>query len=151
VNIARRELELLRALQQEEQRKVDLVVIYDGQCIFCNSYIKLLRLRASAGEVLLRDARAGNLVKQVKSTLGLDLDDGMLVLYGDRAYYGADGMHILASLTSRSNAWNALTAFVFRRRWLARLLYPLLKAGRLMALFLLGRPRINASKAATTR
>ena len=122
---------------------VDIVVVYDGQCIFCQSYIKLMRLRASAGRVLLLDARQRNIAGQVKAALNLDLDDGMLVLYGDLAYWGADAMHILGTLTSTSDLWNAATAFVFRRRWLARLLYPPLKIGRSLALILLGRPRIR--------
>ena len=69
----------------------------------------------------------------------------MLVLYGGRTYYGADAMHILSSLTSRSNAWNGLTASVFSRHWLARVLYPFLKLGRSLALLVLGRPRIRTS------
>ena len=126
-------------------RDADIVVIYDGQCIFCNSYIKLMRLRASAGNVVLRDAREDDAAQRVKDSLGLDLDEGMLVLYGGRAYYGADAMHILSSLTSRSNAWNGLTASIFSRHWLARVLYPFLKLGRSLALLVLGRPRIRTS------
>ena len=40
-----------------------------------------------------------------------------------------------------ANAWNTLIGSIFRRRWLAQLLYPLLKAGRLMTVFLLRQPR----------
>ena len=126
-------------------RDADIVVVYDGQCVFCNSYIKLMRLRASAGNVVLRDAREDDAAQRVKDSLGLDLDEGMLVLYGGRAYYGADAMHILSSLTSRSNAWNGLTASIFSRHWLARVLYPFLKLGRSLALLVLGRPRIRTS------
>lgn len=126
-------------------RDADIVVVYDGQCVFCNSYIKLMRLRASAGNVVLRDAREDGAAQRVKDSLGLDLDAGMLVLYGGRAYYGADAMHILSSLTSRSNAWNGLTASIFSRHWLARVLYPFLKLGRSLALLVLGRPRIRTS------
>ncbi|MCG8559583.1 MAG: DUF393 domain-containing protein [Hyphomicrobiales bacterium] len=126
-------------------RDADIVVVYDGQCVFCNSYIKLMRLRASAGNVVLCDAREDDAAQRVKDSLGLDLDEGMLVLYGGRAYYGADAMHILSSLTSRSNAWNGLTASIFSRHWLARVLYPFLKLGRSLALLVLGRPRIRTS------
>jgi predicted DCC family thiol-disulfide oxidoreductase YuxK len=138
-----RPVELKRALEANEGEKVDIIVIYDGQCIFCSSYIKLMRLRASAGRVLLLDARQGNLANRVNATLGLDLDEGMLVLFGDRAYWGADGMHILGTLTSQSNRWNTAMAFIFRRRWLSRFLYPPLKICRLLALFALRRPRLR--------
>jgi predicted DCC family thiol-disulfide oxidoreductase YuxK len=138
-------VELKRALEGTE--KADIVVVYDGQCVFCNSYIKLMRLRASAGRVLLLDARQGNLAGQVKAALNLELDQGMLVLFGESAYWGADAMHILGTLTSTSNLWNAATATIFRRRPLARVLYPALKLGRTLALLLLGRPRIRVSAA----
>lgn len=143
VNIDQRELKLRRALETDEACKADIIIIYDGQCIFCNSYIKLMRLRESAGHVLLLDARQGMVARQVKDTLGLDLDEGMLVLCGDRAYYGADALHVLSSLTSSFDAWNATMAFVFSRSWLARLLYPALKIGRGAALVALGRSRIK--------
>jgi predicted DCC family thiol-disulfide oxidoreductase YuxK len=145
LNLERGEIALKRALEDGHTRKADIVIIYDGQCIFCKSYIKLMRLRASAGEVLLLDARKGMVARQVKETVGLDLDDGMLVLYGDKAYYGADAMHVLASLTSDSDARNAFMASVFKREWLAHLLYPILKVGRVLALFILRRPRIRST------
>jgi hypothetical protein len=105
-----------------------------------------MRLRASAGRVLLLDARQRNIAGQVKAALNLDLDGGMLVLYGDRAYWGADAMSILGTLTSTSDAWNAAMASIFRRQWLARALYPALKVGRALALFVLRRPRIRAAR-----
>jgi predicted DCC family thiol-disulfide oxidoreductase YuxK len=142
VNATAKPIDLKRALEAGTG-PFDIVVVYDGQCVFCSSYVKLMRLRASAGRVLLLDARQGNSAAQVKVILDLDLDEGMLVLYGELAFWGADAMHILGTLTSTSDVWNAATAFVFRRPWLARLLYPPLKIGRSLALFLLGRPRIR--------
>lgn len=120
-----------------------MAVIYDGECIFCASYIKLMRLRAAAGDIKLIDARSNGVAATVKETLGLDLDEGMLVLYGDRIYYGADAMQILSELTSTSDTWNATMAAVFRRPWLAQLLYPALKGGRRLALVLRGRTLIH--------
>ena len=142
MNAITRPIDLKRALEAGSG-VVDIVVIYDGQCIFCQTYIKLMRLRTSAGRVLLLDARQRNIAGQVKAALNLDLDDGMLVLYGDRAYWGADAMSILGTLTSTSDAWNAVMASIFRRQWLARALYPALKVGRALALFVLRRPRIR--------
>lgn len=69
--------ELKGLLENQAGRKADLVVVYDGQCIFCNSYVKLTKLRASAGDVLLVDARANGVASSVREKLGLDLDDGI--------------------------------------------------------------------------
>lgn len=136
---------LKSALEEQAASPADLIVVYDGECIFCNSYVKLLRLREAAGRVLLVDAREGKTAALVRKMLGLDLDNGMLALYGGRAYYGADAMHVLSGLTSTSDTWNATLAAIFSRRWLARLLYPALKLGRRTALFMRGRSPINAS------
>jgi predicted DCC family thiol-disulfide oxidoreductase YuxK len=146
MTIMRPELRLKRAIEQAQQQETDVIVIYDGQCVFCNSYVKLMRLRASAGRVLLLDARQKNVARQVKEALGLDLDEGMLVLYGNQSYYGSEAMHILSSLTSASNAWNALMAGLFKTHWLARRIYPVFKAGRRLMLFFLGRPKIQSSE-----
>lgn len=135
--------ELKRLLENQAGRKANLVVVYDGQCIFCNSYVKLTKLRASAGDVLLVDARANGVAASVREKLSLDLDDGMLVLYGGRAYYGADAMHMLSSVTDNSDVWNTFMAAVFRRPRLAGALYPFLKVGRRAALLALGRSRIR--------
>lgn len=121
----------------------DLVVIYDGDCIFCANYMKLMRLRDAVGEVRLLDARKDGVARKVKDHLNLDLDEGMMVLYGGRAYYGSDALAILAPLTSRSSVWNRLTSAVFRSESRARALYPLLKVGRLIGLKMLGRRRIE--------
>ena len=145
MNIEPRELKLQHLLQEGRPTNADVVVIYDGQCIFCNSFIKLMRLRAAAGTVLLLDARTGNVARHVREILGLDLDEGMLVLYGRGAYYGADAMFVLSNLTSSSNTWNTAMATIFGSRQLSRTLYPILKFGRNAALFVLGRPRIGPS------
>jgi hypothetical protein len=81
-----------------------------------------MRLRDAVGEVRLIDARTNGIAAAVRDALQLDFDKGMLVLYGGRAYYGADAMHVLAGLTSTSDRWNAAMAFIFRHPWLARLI-----------------------------
>src|SRR4029079_5596130 len=131
--------QLSRKLGSDESA---LTVIYDGQCIFCASYVAFMRLRDAVGQVRQIDARTNGIAAEVRNALQLDLDEGMLVLYGGRAYYGADAMHVLAELTSTSDRWNAAMALIFRRQWLARLIYPGLKFGRRLVLFFRGRTLI---------
>ena len=33
-------------------------IVYDGLCIYCNNYVKMLRLKDSIGSVSLIDARS---------------------------------------------------------------------------------------------
>jgi predicted DCC family thiol-disulfide oxidoreductase YuxK len=133
--------QLSRKLGSDESA---LTVIYDGQCIFCTSYVAFMRLRDAVGQVRLIDARTNGVAAKVRDALQLDLDEGMLVLYGGRAYYGANAMHVLATLTSTSDRWNAAMAFIFRHQWLTDLIYPGLRFGRRLVLFLRGRTLINS-------
>jgi hypothetical protein len=103
-----------------------------------------MRLRDAVGQVRLIDARTNGVAAKVRDALQLDLDEGMLVLYGGRAYYGANAMHVLATLTSTSDRWNAAMAFIFRHQWLTDLIYPGLRFGRRLVLFLRGRTLINS-------
>ena len=119
------------------------VVIYDGQCPFCSTYVRFARLRETVGPVELVDARSGGPVIEELVSAGLDLDEGMLLKYGGRLYHGADCLNMLSVLSSHSGLINRLMALVFARPEVARLAYPMLRAGRNATLRLLGRKRIK--------
>ena len=126
----------------------DMIVIYDGQCVFCSAYVRLLRLREAVGRVELLDGRTSGIADLAARELGLDLNEGMLVLYQGRSYYGNEAMTILSALTTRSGLLNRAIAAVFRFPALARLLYPVLRLGRRVTLALLGRSTIPLDQAA---
>jgi predicted DCC family thiol-disulfide oxidoreductase YuxK len=121
----------------------DTIIIYDGQCVFCSAYVRLLRLRAAVGQVELLDGRAAGVAALVKRELDLDLNEGMLVIYQGQYYFGSDAMTVLSALTGPVGVMNRLIAVVFRSRMLSGLLYPLLRLGRRVTLRLLGRPLID--------
>lgn len=123
----------------------DMVIIYDGQCVLCSAYVTVARLRAAVGTVKIMDARAADIAALTWETFRLNLNDGMLVLYEGKHYYGSDAVNILSLLTSGSGALNRSLAAVFRYPKLSRLLYPLLRGGRSVTLALLGRKEIEVS------
>lgn len=118
-------------------------VVYDGECPFCTAYVRLLRLRESAGRVHLVDARLGGPVVEEIARAGLDLDEGMALKIGGRIYHGDDCIHALALLSGDVGLFNRINAWVFRSPARARVLYPLLRAGRNTALRLLGRRKLR--------
>ena len=67
---------------------------------------------------------------------------GLGVSPDGRYYYGADCMHVLALLGSESTIFNRLNRWIFSRRRLARVLYPILVGCRKLTLRILGRPPI---------
>jgi predicted DCC family thiol-disulfide oxidoreductase YuxK len=119
------------------------LIVYDGQCPFCSRYVRLVRVRESVGPVELIDARqAGPAMAEIHAT-GLDLDEGMALKLGDRWYHGDECVHMLALLSTPSTLFNKVNGAVFRSRPAAKILYPILRAGRNLALLVLGRGKIH--------
>jgi predicted DCC family thiol-disulfide oxidoreductase YuxK len=134
---------LPRARGLDELHAFAPLVIYDGDCMFCASFAKMYRARESLGPLTLWNARD---IEQ--PLLGLlmaryNLDDGMLFVEGERIYFGADAVHALALVTSGSSLFNRLNGAMFRSPKLARLLYPVLRAGRNASLALRGKSQIR--------
>lgn len=125
-----------------------IAIIYDGQCPFCSSYVRLLRLRETVGPVRLIDARSADPQVVAARAEGLDLDRGMIVRLGDATYHGDRALHVLALLSTGGGAFNGLMRRVFGSARAARLAYPLLAAGRRATLRALGRVRIGPGDAA---
>jgi predicted DCC family thiol-disulfide oxidoreductase YuxK len=119
------------------------VVVYDGECPVCSAYVRYVRIKKSAGSLTLVNARDGGpWVDRVKEA-GLDLDEGMVLLYGGRLYHGVDCIHMLALLSTSSGAFNKINALVFSQPKLATFLYPILRAGRNLLLRILNRPKLR--------
>jgi predicted DCC family thiol-disulfide oxidoreductase YuxK len=120
-------------------------LLYDGECPFCSSYVSYVRLRDTVGPVTLADARQHpELVAEAKA-LGYDIDVGMVLKLDGHYYFGGDCIHALSLLTTPSGFFNRLNRTLFKSRTMARVAYPVLRAGRNLALTLLGRGRIASS------
>jgi len=126
-------------------KKSEIKIIYDGECPLCQNYVRLVKLREIIDDVQLIDARTNPDYVSAMNDKGLNIDQGMLVVYGDALYYGADAMHILSMLSNPKSWINAFIAFFFKNKTLAKLLYPICKAFRNAVLFILRRTKINAS------
>ena len=120
-----------------------VLIVYDGDCYFCRSYVSWLRLQAAVGPVELLSARSADDRVSHFMRQGVDLDDGMLVVTALQMHRGADAMHWLAQNLPAHSIAERLHAAVFGRRWLARLLYPLLRWGRRAWLALRGVPPLG--------
>ena len=70
------------------------------------------------------------------------MDGGMVLIHGGRYSHGAECIHRLALMSTRSDLFNRLNALIFRSRVLSEALYPVLRLGRNAALHILGRPRL---------
>lgn len=121
------------------------IVVYDGECPFCAAYVRMTRLRESAGPVTMVDARVGDhpVMGEIRAA-GLDIDRGMVVKLDGRLHHGDAAMTALALMTTPSGGFNRMMRALFRRPGLARVIYPPMVAGRNLTLRLLGRRPIGA-------
>jgi predicted DCC family thiol-disulfide oxidoreductase YuxK len=124
------------------------LIVYDGDCIFCQNYVRLVRLRDAVGKVELLDARSGDPRVARYWRDGYDLNQGMLFVYKGKVYHGSDAVHVLAGLSSPVSWFNRLNRAIFSSRAASTLLYPLLKAGRRITLLARGKRLIDAASLA---
>ena len=115
------------------------LIIYDGDCVFCNNYVRLLKLKQSIGAVELLDARSDDPRVADYWRQGYDLNRGMLFVHAGRIYHGDEAINVLASLSSDSTFFNRINGAVLSNAQTAKLLYPLLKLGRRAVLLLRGK------------
>jgi predicted DCC family thiol-disulfide oxidoreductase YuxK len=118
-------------------------VVYDDQCPFCRNYCQLVRIRNAIGRLELVDARKPSALMDEINALGLDIDQGMVVKIGAQIHYGADAIHILALLSTKSGVFNRLSYWLFKSQRFSAFLYPVLRNCRNLALKLMGIPFVN--------
>lgn len=121
----------------------EILLVYDRECPACRAYCELARIRDSVGELRLVDAREQSDAMDEITSRGLDIDQGMVLKLGEELYYGADAIHALALIGSRSGFFNRLNYRLFSSRRASAILYPLLRSLRNLLLKILGKTKIN--------
>jgi predicted DCC family thiol-disulfide oxidoreductase YuxK len=120
-----------------------ILLVYDRECPVCDAYCRMVRIRESVGVLRLVNARDASGVMDEITAKGLDIDEGMVLKFGNTLYYGADAIHVLSLMSSRSGVFNRLTYWIFRSKRLSTILYPLFRFFRNLLLKLLRKSRIN--------
>ena len=119
------------------------LIIYDGDCVFCQNYTRFVRLRDTVGKVEMLDARSGDPRVDHFWAQGFDLNEGILFVYQGKVYHGSDAVHVLAGLSSSATWFNRLNRAIFSSRLASMALYPLLKLGRRATLLARGKGLIS--------
>lgn len=121
------------------------LVIYDGECVFCNNYVRFVRLRETIGKVDLLDARSDDPRVERYWKEGFDLDEGLRFVYNGKTYQGAEAVRILSGLSTGISVLNRLNRAVFSSRVASQALYPFLKIGRRLTLLARGSSMLTPS------
>ena len=117
------------------KNKID--ILYDGDCIYCNNFVRLFNLKKNYLVSLYNIRDGGLLVEKLKKEY--DLNEGMVVIFNDEEIYF--GYLALWFLVSHENNFLSLKFlfYPFRLKLISRFVYPFLKFGRKLTLMLRGK------------
>lgn len=113
-----------------ETDKNTLYLIYDDECPLCRNSAHALRIKKATGKLVLINAREPHPLTHSAYERGFDPDKGIIVIFNDQYYYGADAVHFLAMLNSPLRVINRMAATLLRSRLSAKIIYPLVKSIR---------------------
>lgn len=117
-----------------------LKIVYDGECPFCKRYTAISTLTKKIETVELINARENSLEKDFIIESGYDLSEGMVLIVDDETIlYGPDAMFGLSVWSDNNSFLSRFIAGCLKNRTLNRYIYPVLKLGRRIALFLLNK------------
>ena len=120
-----------------------IIIIYDGDCPFCRSYIALTRLRELANTFLLNAREEPGLCRELLDK-DVSLDEGMVVVMNNEVHHGGDAINRIALLTNKNTIFNKFAYFVFSKPVISKYTYPVLRGLRNITLRLLGKKSIHA-------
>ena len=112
-------------------------------CIRDSNYCQIVQIRETVGRLKIINARDNSDVMQEITAKGLDIDQGMVLKMGDQLFYGADAIHALALISSKSGLLNRLNYWMFKSKRISAFLYPVLRTCRNLLLKILGKTKIN--------
>jgi predicted DCC family thiol-disulfide oxidoreductase YuxK len=115
-------------------------LVYDGGCPFCKAFALRTELKGGIPDLLIRDGRLENGLRNDLRRRGFNLSDGAVLMDGDQIWHGSEAISILCSELKPSDPLLALLNGLFRNSKRARLFYPGLLAARKLALTLKGLP-----------
>ena len=122
--------------------------VYDGECPICNLAAQSLRIREAVGPLMLVNAREETnhpLYLEIVDQK-LNLDEGMVLRYGNCNYHGQNALQMMALLGSENGWYNRMNARLFKLPVIASFLYPIMKLARNTLLKILGIPRLQNLK-----
>jgi predicted DCC family thiol-disulfide oxidoreductase YuxK len=114
------------------------MLVYDGECPICSAYSKALAIRQLDSRFEIVNARHYHPILDNINELGLNLDEGFVLKIENDYFHGADAINRLALISTRVGLFNRLNYLIFKSAYLSRILYPFLRIGRSILLYVLG-------------
>jgi predicted DCC family thiol-disulfide oxidoreductase YuxK len=119
--------------------------VYDGDCPICQMAAHALRIKKEYGDLHLLNAREvtdSALMAEINKR-GYDLDEGMVIYLNGNFYHGKTALKFMARYGENKGLFNRFNKSLFWSDTLAKILYPLMRAGRNTLIHLRGRDKIR--------
>ena len=123
--------------------KKEVWLVYDGECPICRPSANALKIKEAAGTLHLVNARESHPILEEIKKAGLNLDDGMVVKMNGTLYHGSDAQHILAMIGTNVDWFNRMNVLLFHSKFIATLVYPILRFIRNIVLKINGTQKLN--------
>ena len=120
----------------------EISIIYDDGCPVCSYYIEFSHIKKKYGKINYIKARNNQVILDFIQSLNLDINEGMIVVFEKRIYYGHNAVNLISILGEKDTFKNTVVISIFKYKIISKLLYPLLKLGRRILLFIIGRKLI---------
>jgi predicted DCC family thiol-disulfide oxidoreductase YuxK len=121
-----------------------LRIVFDGGCPACKFYFNIQKIKQNGVDVEFVDARSSPELVLKYALLGIDLNDDFVVELDGNIYSGGDAMYVLAGLGHNRTYVRKINAFIFSNSSFANFIYPALRLGRKILLFLIRRKPITS-------
>lgn len=118
-------------------------LIYDRECPICKPSANALKIQAAVGELVLVNARHPHPILSEIKQAGLNIDKGMVIKINNAFYQGAKAQHVLAMIGTSQDWFNRTNVYLFRSKWMAEILYPLMRSIRFILLKIKGITKLN--------
>jgi len=118
-------------------------LVYDGDCPICAPSANAIKIKQAAGRLELVNARKPHPLLPEIEQAGLDLNQGFVVKANNQFYHGADAMHFIAMIGTKSGWFNRINVILFSNKLLAKFFYPIFRAIRKIVLKLNRIPMID--------
>ncbi len=113
----------------------EIILIYDGECPFCNHFAQLLNIKSSLPNLKILDGRKNlsqltNLYKK-----GYDLNNGAILINKEEILHGSDAVNFICSqIKEPKDSLLELLRIIFKSKKRSKWLFPFLLIARRLLL-----------------
>ena len=113
-------------------------LLYDRECPFCKEYSKYVELRKTF-DIEIINAREDLEKLNAFKNKGFDINDGMIIEHEGNIFQGSDAIKIIDKYILKKSAVDIFLSFIVHLPGFKLIIYPLVKAVRIVILKSLGR------------